>query len=85
VGIDVDGLGLHHVKVFWRSHAEADVALKVAGLVVMPLFARAVLGEVFRGSHDELCFVCWVGHPPRVYGLIKVSIHSGEMDEGFVV
>lgn len=77
VDIDVDGLGLQHVKMLGRSHTEANVALKVARLVVMSLLARAMLGEVFRRSHDELCFVCWVGHPLRVYDPIKVSIHGG--------
>lgn len=75
--IDVDGLGLQHVKMLWRSHAKANVALEVTRLVVMPLFAGAVLRKVFRGSHDELCFVCWISHPLRVYGLMKVSIHGG--------
>lgn len=83
--IDVDGLGLQHVKMLRRSHTEANVALKVSRLVVMPLLARAMLGEVFCRSHDKLCFVCWVGHPLRVYNPMKVSIHSGEMDEGFVI
>lgn len=83
--IDIDGLGLQHVKMLWRSHTEANVALKVSGLVVMPLLARAMLGEVFRRSHDKLCFVCWTGHPLRVYNPMKISIHGGQMDEGFVV
>lgn len=77
VDIDVDGLGLQHVKMFWRSHAEANVALKVSRLVVMPLFARAMLGKVFRRSHDKLCLVCWVGHPLGIYSPMKVSIHGG--------
>lgn len=66
VGIDIDGLGLQHVKMLWRPHTEANVALKVPRLVVMSLLGWAVLGKVFRRPHDELCFVCRVGHPLRI-------------------
>lgn len=85
MGIDVDGLGLQHVKVLRRPHAKADVTLEVARLVVMPLFARTVLCKVFRCSHDELSLVCWISHPLGVYGLMKVSVHGGQVDEGLVV
>lgn len=83
--IDVHRLRLHHVEMLWRSHAKANVALKVARLVVVPLFAGAVLWEVFRGSHDELGLVCRIGHPLRVYGLIKVAVHGRQMDQALVV
>lgn len=83
--VDVDGQGLQHVKVLGRSHAEADVALKVARLVVVPLFAGAVLRKVFGGPHDELGLVCGIRHRPGIDGLMEVSVHGGQVDECLVV
>lgn len=85
LGVDVGVLRLHHVKVLRGADAEADVALKVSGLVVVSLFTGAVLGKVLGGAHDKLSLVGRVRHVLGVNRLVKVSVHGGEVDEGLVV
>lgn len=68
-----------------HPHAEADVALKVARLVVLALLAGPVLREVLGCPHDELELVQRVGHFLRFDGSVKVSVHGREEDEGLIV
>lgn len=83
--IDEGGLRLQHVKVVWRAHSKADVALKVSRPIVVALLARAMLRKVLGGSHHELGHIDRIGHLSRLYGAVKVAIQGGKMNEGLVV
>lgn len=75
MSVDIGILRLQHVKVVRRADAEADVALKVARLIVVTLFAGSVLRKVLGRSHDKLSLVTGICHMLRVDGLVKVAVH----------
>lgn len=70
-------LWLMHVEVLRGAYTEADVALKIARLVILALLAWPVLGEVLGRSRDKLELVCWRRHLSGVDGPVEVSVQSG--------
>ncbi len=83
--VDVGMLRLQHVEVLGRADAEADVALKVSRLIVVTLFAGAMLGKVLGSSHDKLSLVSRVGHALRVNRLMEISVCARQVNKRLVV
>lgn len=76
VSIDICVLRLQHIKVIWRADSETYIALKVAGLIVVSLFARAVLRKVLGSSHDKLSLVTSLCHLLRANRLVEIAVHG---------
>lgn len=85
VGVNPSMLRLEHVEVVCRADLEADIALKVSRLVVVALFARAMLGEVFGCAHHKLGLVRLIGHALRINGTVEMTVHRGKVNERLVV
>lgn len=85
ISVNPSMLWLQHVKVVCRAHLEADVALKISGLVVMALLAGTVLGEVLSCAHHKLSLVSCISHALRINSAVEVTVHGGEVDERLVV
>lgn len=83
--VDVGELRLEGIEAVRRPHAEANIALEVARVILGGLLARAVLWEVLGRAHDKLELVGGLRQCLRVYPPAEEAVRGREEDEGLVV